>query len=104
MIAIDGFDYQVSCMLRKTQDGTTLKGCPFSYSDGHGDQSCLLLMALEMERLQKAESDKEIVWAVDDVIETVFGDIPPKERYFTVLAEWKFPDCPMREMGGEQNE
>ena len=101
MVKIDGFDYQFSCMLRKTDGGVILKGCPFCHSDGHGDKSCLLLMALEVERLQRAESDEEIVWKVDDVIKTVYGDIPPEKQNFTVLAEWKFPDCPMREMDGK---
>ena len=104
MIKLDGFDYQVSCMLRKTDEGIVLKSCPFSWSEGHGDKQCTLLLALEMERLQKAQSDDAILWMVDDAIKAVFGDVPPARQDYTVLARWKFPDCPMRVVDGEDGE
>ncbi|MBQ6856831.1 MAG: hypothetical protein IJO13_06980 [Lachnospiraceae bacterium] len=42
--------------------------------------------------------DKEIVWEVGDSMKAIFGDIPPGKRDYKKLAEWKFPQCPLREL------
>ena len=93
MVVINDVDYQISCMLRKTDDGVVLKSCPFMHSQGHGDRSCMLLLMLASDN-----PDKEVVWKVDDSMKAIFGDIPPEKHDYKKLAEWKFPQCPLREL------
>ena len=75
MVVINDVDYQISCMLRKTDDGVVLKSCPFMHSQGHGDRSCMLLLMLASDN-----PDKEVVRKVDDSMKAIFGDIPPEVR------------------------
>lgn len=94
-ITINGFEKQISCKLRVVDGSVVLRGCPFYGSEGHGDAHCLLLMLLEQERLQKAESDEEIIWKYEDILHEIFCNTPLEERDYSVLSNWKFKDCPM---------
>lgn len=96
MIGIDGVDYQVSCMLRKTDDRIVLKSCPFQYSEGHGDRSCMLLLMMASDN-----PDEEIEWKTEDLRKEIFGESPPSTHDYQKIAEWKFPNCPMKEVGCE---
>jgi len=73
-----------------------LHACPFYSSDGEDERSCILLKALESERLQKAESDQKIHWKTEHIWEEIFGTQTYNARDFIKYTEWKFPGCPIR--------
>lgn len=52
----------------------------------------MLLLLLENDN-----SDKDIMWEVENLMKTIFGDVPQKKHDYKKLAEWKFPQCPLSE-------
>ena len=95
-LQLEGFDEQLSCMLRRVDGEVVLLSCPFQQSDGFGDSSCLLLMCKEHDNVMRDISTESIKWRVDNLMVEVFGEGYTEDTMdYEKLTNWKFPACPL---------